>query len=95
MATEVTVPMVGKIVGVNVKVGDKVAEEHLADRARGVGRTDDRDRPGLDQLLEQATLHGDRPTSRAATIHRAARSVMVAREPAAIPASYPRQHIPP
>ncbi|HNS14964.1 MAG TPA: acetyl-CoA carboxylase biotin carboxyl carrier protein subunit [Syntrophorhabdaceae bacterium] len=27
MATEVTVPMVGKIVGVNVKVGDKVAED--------------------------------------------------------------------
>ena len=27
MATEVTVPMVGKIVGVNVKVGDKVEED--------------------------------------------------------------------
>jgi biotin carboxyl carrier protein len=27
MATEVTVPMVGKIVGVSVKVGDKVAED--------------------------------------------------------------------
>jgi biotin carboxyl carrier protein len=27
MATEVTVPMVGKIVGVNVKVGDVVAED--------------------------------------------------------------------
>jgi acetyl-CoA carboxylase biotin carboxyl carrier protein len=27
MATEVTVPMIGKIVGVNVKVGDKVAED--------------------------------------------------------------------
>jgi acetyl-CoA carboxylase biotin carboxyl carrier protein len=27
MATEVTVPMVGKIVGVNVKVGDKVGED--------------------------------------------------------------------
>jgi acetyl-CoA carboxylase biotin carboxyl carrier protein len=27
MATEVTVPMVGKIVGINVKVGDKVAED--------------------------------------------------------------------
>ena len=27
MATEVTVPMVGKIVGVNVNVGDKVSED--------------------------------------------------------------------
>jgi biotin carboxyl carrier protein len=27
MATEVTVPMVGKIVGVNVNVGDKVGED--------------------------------------------------------------------
>jgi biotin carboxyl carrier protein len=27
MATDVTVPMVGKIVGVNVKVGDVVAED--------------------------------------------------------------------
>ncbi len=27
MATEVTVPMVGKIVGINVKVGDKVGED--------------------------------------------------------------------
>jgi acetyl-CoA carboxylase biotin carboxyl carrier protein len=27
MATEVTVPMVGKIVGVSVKVGDSVAED--------------------------------------------------------------------
>ncbi len=27
MATEVTVPMVGKIVGVNVNVGDKVNED--------------------------------------------------------------------
>jgi biotin carboxyl carrier protein len=27
MATEVTVPMVGKIVGVNVKVGDAVSED--------------------------------------------------------------------
>ncbi len=27
MATEVTVPMVGKIVAVNVKVGDKVEED--------------------------------------------------------------------
>lgn len=27
MATEVTVPMVGKIVAVNVNVGDKVAED--------------------------------------------------------------------
>ena len=27
MATEVTVPMVGKIVGVNVKVGDSVGED--------------------------------------------------------------------
>ncbi|MBA4390859.1 MAG: acetyl-CoA carboxylase biotin carboxyl carrier protein subunit [Syntrophus sp. (in: bacteria)] len=27
MATEVTVPMVGKIIGVNVKVGDKVEED--------------------------------------------------------------------
>lgn len=27
MATEVTVPMVGKILGVNVKVGDKVEED--------------------------------------------------------------------
>jgi acetyl-CoA carboxylase biotin carboxyl carrier protein len=27
MATEVTVPMVGKIVGVNVNVGDKVEED--------------------------------------------------------------------
>lgn len=27
MATEVTVPMVGKIIGVTVKVGDKVAED--------------------------------------------------------------------
>jgi len=27
MATEVTVPMVGKIVGVSVKVGDQVAED--------------------------------------------------------------------
>lgn len=27
MATEVTVPMVGKIVGVNVKVGDTVSED--------------------------------------------------------------------
>ncbi len=27
MATEVTVPMVGKIVGINVKVGDKVSED--------------------------------------------------------------------
>ena len=27
MATEVTVPMVGKIVGINVKVGDKVEED--------------------------------------------------------------------
>jgi acetyl-CoA carboxylase biotin carboxyl carrier protein len=27
MATEVTVPMVGKIVGVNVKVGDSVSED--------------------------------------------------------------------
>ncbi|HOE18331.1 MAG TPA: acetyl-CoA carboxylase biotin carboxyl carrier protein subunit [Syntrophorhabdaceae bacterium] len=27
MATEVTVPMVGKIVGVSVKVGDKVEED--------------------------------------------------------------------
>ncbi len=27
MATEVTVPMVGKIVSVNVNVGDKVAED--------------------------------------------------------------------
>jgi acetyl-CoA carboxylase biotin carboxyl carrier protein len=27
MATEVTVPMVGKIVGVNVTVGDKVSED--------------------------------------------------------------------
>ena len=27
MATEVTVPMVGKIVGVNVNVGDKVDED--------------------------------------------------------------------
>jgi acetyl-CoA carboxylase biotin carboxyl carrier protein len=27
MATEVTVPMVGKIIGVTVKVGDQVAED--------------------------------------------------------------------
>ena len=27
MATEVTVPMVGKIVGINVKVGDAVSED--------------------------------------------------------------------
>jgi biotin carboxyl carrier protein len=27
MATEVTVPMVGKIIGVNVKVGDAVSED--------------------------------------------------------------------
>jgi acetyl-CoA carboxylase biotin carboxyl carrier protein len=27
MATEVTVPMVGKIVGINVKVGDAVGED--------------------------------------------------------------------